>query len=127
MTVKYQINNGHLPKRGLDRHNCICAVHEDLFARARAELRRKNNQTAEMLDQLLDDFYVKSDWEDLKEEWNPFNDKSDSVIYVFGHSNGEMIALRDNGDDSINAVLPTSQFARISASVTGQIPPQLLF
>jgi hypothetical protein len=100
-----------LPNARLPHHDCICCVHEDLFARAHQELRRKNKQAAEILDQLLSESFVKSDWEEIKKDWDHVKDNSDSVIYVFGHSNGELIALKDNCDDSIHGILPVSQFS----------------
>jgi hypothetical protein len=111
VTVKYQVNNSRLPSSHLPHHDCICAVHEDLFARAHQELRKKDKQAAEMLDQLLSDSFVKSDWEEIRKDWDHVKDNSDSVIYVFGHSNGELIALKDDCDDSIHGILPVSQFS----------------
>jgi hypothetical protein len=110
LILKYQVNNSRLPKLRLTRHACVCAVHEDLFVGARAEINKKHKSATDLLDTLVGTSYVTSDWESLKKQWIHVNDDCDSVIYVFGHSDGEKIILKDNSDDSIYSVLPASQF-----------------
>ena len=110
LILKYQVNNSGLPKSRLGRHDCLWAVHEDLLATARAELRKKSTLDAERLDRQLAQSFVHSDWIEIKQEWNRVKDNFDSVIYVFGHSNGEKIVLKDDSIDSVHHVLSVAQF-----------------
>lgn len=112
LTVKYQGGKPSLPKNRRDQHKCVFALHEDLFSQAKSTVERANPDAAELhRDVVMDDDITDNDWYNIRSRWADMKDDFDSIVYVFGHSDGEQIILNDS-TNADGAVLPVSGFAR---------------
>jgi hypothetical protein len=110
LTVRFQGGSSRLPKPGQQRCRALYALHEDLFTRSRTELRRRRADLDAKLDLLLADGSVSATtWTECQRHWRDMAEDYDSVLYMFGHSDGESIVLAD-GDKTPEAVLPASGF-----------------
>jgi hypothetical protein len=111
LTVRVQGGSSRLPKPGRERRRALYALHEELFALARRELKRRNAELDQKLDQLLEtDSVSGTTWTECQRHWRSIAEDYDSVLYMFGHSDGERIMLAD-GSDRADAVLPASGFS----------------
>jgi hypothetical protein len=99
-------------KLPLERKTQSCplfALHQDLFGLAAGEL---DKQSAERLDILLASKPEPAmDWDTFEEVWTQVRDDHDSVLYVFGHSDGQHVQLKDVQDDP-KWVLSTADLVR---------------
>jgi hypothetical protein len=102
----------------------LLALHENMFVGAKNSLTK---ESLERLDMILDgDPTPAMDWDSFEVSWNQVRDDHDSVLYLFGHSDGKRIQLRDEakdlGDDPKYDLLVSSlkrfrKKARDSASI----------
>lgn len=99
-------------KLPLERKTQSCplfALHQDLFGLAVGEL---DKRSAERLDILLQSKPEPAmDWDTFEEVWTQVRDDHDSVLYVFGHSDGQHVQLKDVQDDP-KWVLSTADLVR---------------
>jgi hypothetical protein len=111
LSVRFQGGSSRLPKPGRERCRALYALHEDLFTRARAELRRRNADLDAKLDLLMANGSISATtWTECQRHWRAIAEDYDSVLYMFGHSDGECIVLAD-GTNTVEAVLPASGFS----------------
>lgn len=109
LATNYQ-GSSRLPADSREQSECVYALHEDLFTGARNELMNWHPEGAAMFDRLLNNARCKeSDWIKIKKYWRHMPCSSDNVLYVFGHSDGEKIILKDDSD-SDSDVLPACSF-----------------
>ena len=108
--VRFQGGRSRLPKPGCAGGRSLYALHEDLFTRARAALRKRSEELDHRLDELLGgDALTATTWTDCRQHWRQIAEEYDSIVYMFGHSDGERIILAD-GREAVDAVLPASSF-----------------
>lgn len=109
--VRFQGGRSRLPKPGCSGCRSLYALHEDLFTRARAALRKYHAELDHRLDELLGgDTLTATTWTDCQRHWKQIAEEYDSIVYMFGHSDGERIILAD-GSETVDAVLPASSFS----------------
>lgn len=83
----------------------LFALHEDMFGAAKASLREAKDEESleclKRLEELLDgeDMTPVSDWDKFREAWEEVGSEHDSVLYLFGHSDGQRIELRERKKD----------------------------
>jgi hypothetical protein len=87
-----------------DRKASFCrlfALHEDMFARAKTSLVDEHmDECLARLDALLEDQpKPTTDWDNFESAWTRVTDDYDTILYMYGHSDGKRIQLRDSGDD----------------------------
>jgi hypothetical protein len=70
----------------------LFAVHEDMFDAARRSL--EQDPVISRLDQLLGNRTPTTDWDNFFEQWEGVS-ANDSILYLYGHSDGHRIELRD--------------------------------
>jgi hypothetical protein len=88
----------------------LFALHQDEFEKARKLLRTRNDEIDQQLDTLLTiDAKSVSTWTECGRYWSTIAEDYDSILYMFGHSNGEYILLADR--DTVDYVLPASSFS----------------
>ena len=110
LSLRFQGGRSRLPKPGCGGSRSLYALHEDLFTRARAALRKRNAELDHRLDELLGcDAFTATTWTDCQQQWRRIAEEYDSILYMFGHSDGERIVLAD-GRETVDAVLPASSF-----------------
>jgi hypothetical protein len=82
-----------LPNARNGRFCRLLALHEDMFLAAKSLLSKK---CLERLEKLLEDKPPAAmNWDDFGDSWKEVRDDHDSVIYAFGHSDGQSIQLKD--------------------------------
>jgi hypothetical protein len=73
----------------------LFALHEVMFTEAKALLKTEDEECLERLEKLLDDKMTPvSDWESFRDAWTEVGSEHDSVLYLYGHSDGQRIELR---------------------------------
>ena len=76
----------------------LLALHEDMFSKAREAI--KDERCLSKLDKLLAGKMAPvTDWESFEGTWTQVKDDHDSILYLYGHSDGQRIQLRDNNMD----------------------------
>ena len=94
----------------------LFALHEDLFGLAKGKL---DKPSADRLDILLQSKPEPAmDWDTFEEMWTEVRDDHDSVLYVFGHSDGQHVQLKDVTDDP-KWVLSTADLVRFRKTRRG--------
>ena len=89
----------------LKRKSVACklfALHADMFNGARELLKIDDEKCWDRLEKLLAGKMAPTmDWESFEAAWKEVRDDYDSVLYLFGHSDGQRIQLRDKdgGDE----------------------------
>ena len=87
----------------------VLALHEDMFVRAQRSL---GEECLARLNALLEGEPCPStDWESFEVSWTQVRDNKDTVLYVFGHSDGQRIQLSDSKSDP-KYELPSSSLIR---------------
>jgi hypothetical protein len=85
-----------LPRQRKTTSRKLFALHEVMFTEARALLKTEDEECLERLDKLLDDKMTPvSDWESFRDVWTEVGSEHDSVLYLYGHSDGQRIELRE--------------------------------
>jgi hypothetical protein len=80
----------------------LIALHEEMFGKARRAI--GDEECLSRLDQLLSGKMAPTmDWIDFEKAWKEVKDEYDSVLYVYGHSNGQRIQLRDTEKDKMES------------------------
>ena len=75
----------------------LFALHEDMFVRAKTSLEKR---CLDRLNTLLEeDPTPATDWDRFEVDWDVVKDDYDSVLYVYGHSDGQRIQLSDVAND----------------------------
>jgi hypothetical protein len=98
----------------------LFALHEDMFVRAKTSLEKR---CLDRLNTLLEeDPTPATDWDSFELDWDVVKDDYDSVLYVYGHSDGQRIQLSDVANDPKYELLASSlkkfrKRARGSASI----------
>jgi hypothetical protein len=84
----------------------VLALHEGMFVAARRIL---DKETSGRLDTLLEsEPEPATDWDSFRNTWDRVKDDNDTVLYLYGHSDGKQIHLSDLSDDPKYALLSTS-------------------
>jgi hypothetical protein len=89
----------------------VLALHEEMFVNAKSSLATSpfGKECLNRLDALLQDGPTPSmDWDSFEDAWMQVRDEYDTVLYVFGHSDGQRIQLNDVEDDPKYALLSSS-------------------
>ena len=74
----------------------LFALHEAMYQQARDLLKVDDPDCLDRLDRLVDDnMKPATDWDEFKAAWEKVGTDHDSILYFFGHSNGQRIELRD--------------------------------
>jgi hypothetical protein len=95
------------PQQRMPRSGRLLAIHQEMFSGARKELEK---DCLERLDELLEDQpEATTDWYKFFEASDEVQDDHDTVLYVFGHSDGQSIQLSDGEDDQY-ALRPASMW-----------------
>ena len=109
-------------KLPLERKTQSCplfALHEDLFGLAVGELDKLDKQSAGRLDILLQGKPEPAmDWDTFEDVWTQVRDDHDSVLYVFGHSDGQYVQLKVVQNDP-KWVLSTADLVRFRKTRRG--------
>jgi hypothetical protein len=99
--VVYIRFNGILPSRSPlegDTLKTLLAFDEEEFLRARTQISCTKPEVNKLIDQLeRHEVGSVQNWDDCREKWRDIQDNN-SVLYIFGHSNGKEISLK--GDPS---------------------------
>jgi hypothetical protein len=89
-----------LPRQRKTSSRKLFALHEVMFAEARALLKTEDEECLERLEKLLDNKMAPvSDWDSFQDVWAEVGSEHDSVLYLYGHSDGQRIELRDRKED----------------------------
>ena len=98
-----------LPRRRKTSTRKLFALHEVMFSEARALLKIEDKDCHERLEKLLDDNMTPaSDWDDFRKVWTEVGSEHDSVLYLYGHSDGQRIELRDRSGAGIDPTFELS-------------------
>jgi hypothetical protein len=109
LITKYQ-GGSAVPRERRPTSRSLYALHETLFASARKQLRLRSEEMHQRLDILLGtDAISANTWTDCSRGWSTIAEDHDSILYLFGHSNGEYIVLDES--DAIEFRLPASSFS----------------
>jgi hypothetical protein len=112
--------NGILPSRSaLDRNSLktLLAFDEEEFLRARTQITLTNPLVSRIIDDLeTREVGTVQNWDDCREKWRDIQDKN-SVLYIFGHSNGKEISLK--GDPSTIPEADKSRYVLGTGNFTG--------
>ena len=90
----------------------VYAIHEDLFTEARSALQSRYPDIEARLLQLLSEAKWGTNWTECQKIWRSVREDYDSVLYVFGHSDGERINLSE-AEGECDYVLPASSFKTV--------------
>jgi hypothetical protein len=83
----------------------LFALHEVMFTQAKELLKTEDEECLQRLERLIDENMRPAiDWDDFKASWEKVGAQHDSVLYFFGHSNGQRIELRDKTGNDVNDV-----------------------
>ncbi len=92
-----------LPRQRKGTNRKLYALHEDMWGKATKLLKAVDAECHKRLEELLDgDMPPAMDWDAFRDAWNVVGDDHDSVLYFFGHSNGQHIELRENTTPGVN-------------------------
>jgi hypothetical protein len=106
-----------LPRERKERFAKLYALDEALFTAARGTL---DQGCAARLDELLkDEPPPTTDWESFEDAWTSVCDESDSVLYLFGHSDGQRIRLSSQGENDPKYELLSAGFRRFRKKARG--------
>ena len=83
-----------VPKQGL---KTLFALHETSFRSARALLKGDDTLNGKLDELLTKEVGETTNWSDCRKKWKLI-EESDSLVYIFGHSDGKRIYLRDLDD-----------------------------
>ena len=108
VTVRYPGGRLQLPVDRQKSHECVQAVHETLLERSREEIRRIDASADTKISTLLSSGFCDSKWSRIREHFKVIGEDVDSIIYVFGHSNGSALLLDDS--PARDSELPVSSF-----------------
>ncbi|QOZ23122.1 hypothetical protein [Bradyrhizobium sp. CCBAU 51753] len=93
-----------LPRQRKADGRRILALHENMFTQARNSLALSplGKDSLIRLDTLLDgEPKAAMDWDEFEAAWSMFKDDYDTIVYLYGHSDGQRIDLNDViGDDA---------------------------
>lgn len=94
LVTKYQIGKWKFPSDRCLEHHQLFALHEDLFVDARHSLRDNGIPIDGILQSIVEDNgFTSSTWPEIAEYWSGIANRYDSVVYIFGHSDGRKIEL----------------------------------
>jgi hypothetical protein len=85
-----------LPRQRKTSVRKLFALHEGMWPAAVKLLEKEDKDCLEKLERLLDgNMAPVFDWESFIDTWDEVGSNHDSVLYVFGHSDGQRIELRE--------------------------------
>jgi hypothetical protein len=85
-----------LPAQRKTSSRKLFAFHKAMFTEAKELLKTDDQECLERLEKLIDEnMKPANDWEEFRESWEKVGNDHDSVLYLFGHSNGQRIELKD--------------------------------
>jgi hypothetical protein len=91
----------------------VYALHEEMFSRARRYLEQNQKIACDLEELLSNEPAPATSWPECEKAWKRIKEEHDSVLYLFGHSDGQRILLRDGiGDGDPDFELPVSGFER---------------
>jgi hypothetical protein len=83
----------------------LFALHNAMFTEAKELLKTDDRECLERLEKLIDEnMKPASDWDEFKASWEIVGTDHDSVLYLFGHSNGQRIELKDKTSGDVAEV-----------------------
>ncbi len=98
--IRIRFINTELPPRGpINRASVktLCALHRSRF-RAAERVLEEHVDLAPKIERLLNhEVGTTADWNDCREKWKQIAD-SDSVLYIFAHSDGQKLYLKEEKD-----------------------------
>lgn len=81
----------------------LFALHEAMFTEAKELLKTDDQECLGRLEKLIDEnMKPANDWDEFKESWEEVGSDHDSVLYLFGHSNGQRIELKDKKSGDVS-------------------------
>jgi len=87
----------------------LFALHEAMFTEAKVLLKAEDEECLERLEKLLDgNMEPASDWNDFRKRWEAVGSEHDSVLYLYGHSDGQRIELRERKGGGIDPAFDLS-------------------
>jgi hypothetical protein len=116
ISVTYGGSNS-LPRERKTNFCKLYALDEALFTGARTAL---DEECAARLDELLgDEPPPTTDWDSFEDAWTNVSDQNDTLLYLFGHSDGQRIRLRSQGGNDPKYELLSAGFRRFRKKVRG--------
>lgn len=113
ITARYSVGSvGRLPAmpRTEPAFCPLFILHEDLFSKAAAH--SGHIEELNWFKTLRDHGRVVVDWESCEEQWSAIA-QNDSLVYIYGHSDGKAIYLQDNPNDQSKYVLRSGAFGSV--------------
>jgi hypothetical protein len=105
-----------LPQRRKAQFCSVLALHNDMVGMAEEFLSKNCKECVSRLDELRRGPQPSAvDWDEFETVWEKVRYDQDSVLYLYGHSDGESIYLKDTnsrGYDASKHLLPASSFKR---------------
>jgi hypothetical protein len=81
----------------------LFALHEVMFTEAKQLLKKEYPDCFERLEKLEDENMTPvMDWDSFREAWAAVGSEHDSVLYLYGHSNGQRIELRERNEQGLD-------------------------
>ncbi len=98
-----------LPRQRKTSIRKLFALHEVMFTEAKALLKAEDEDCLDRLEQLLDENMAPaSDWDTFRKAWSEVGSDHDSVLYLYGHSDGQRIELRERKGAGIDPTFDLS-------------------
>jgi hypothetical protein len=100
-----------LPNPRKPTSRTVLALHEELFSCARRDLERSEELACRLDDLLSESGAAATKWSECRALWKDIREDHDSILYLFGHSDGQRILLKDgvcDGDPDFE--MPVSSF-----------------
>lgn len=116
ISVTYSGDPMPLPRQPKNNACHLMAVHDQMFVDARRQLSANEEYKKRIEDLLaLDMSPAARDWNAFKAQWSSVAGKKDSILYFYGHSDGQKIILDDesSGADDPDHDLLTVDFKRL--------------